>query len=95
MEGVSGADEKEEQRVAGLERWVDALADDVGVVMRRRALAGYGLKNVSLASHSDTNCISDLASPQMGGRLTISSCTTSRSLSTSLARKSYMASGSF
>lgn len=44
-----GEDEQqEEEKVQGVPRWVDVLGDDVGVVMRRRAEGGYGLKDVRL-----------------------------------------------
>jgi hypothetical protein len=40
-------EEEEERKVAGVPRWTEELADDIGVVMRRRALDKYGLGNVS------------------------------------------------
>ena len=39
--------EEEERKLAGIPRWIDELGDDVGVVMRRRAVNRYGLGNVS------------------------------------------------
>jgi hypothetical protein len=40
-----------EEVVEGFGRWRVVSGEDVGVVMRRRAEAGYGLADVSYISH--------------------------------------------
>lgn len=51
-EGEGEDAEEEEKRVQGVPRWVNVLGDDVGVVMRRRAESGYGLKDVRFSSNA-------------------------------------------
>lgn len=47
LDGGTDEEDRHEDEVKGVKRWREMMADDVSVVMRRRAEEGYGVKDVS------------------------------------------------